>query len=47
MVYNKTDILSEKFEELVDHLDEATVRKFHRFLDQKDEDLVISSIKKT
>ena len=46
MVYSKTDILNEKFEELVDRLDEPTVRKFRRFLNQKDEDLVISNIKK-
>ena len=46
MVYSKTDILNEKFEELVDRLDEPTVRKFRRFLNQKDEDTVISNIKK-
>ena len=46
IVYNKTDILNEKFEELVDRLDEPTVRKFRRFLNQKDEDTVISNIKK-
>ena len=46
MVYNKTDILSEKFEELVDQLGEAATRKFNRFLDKKDDDAVINSIKK-
>jgi len=46
MVDNKTDILNEKFEELVEQLDEPTVRKFRRFLDQKDEDAVADSIKR-
>ena len=46
IVYNKTDILNEKFDELVAQLDEATVRKFRRFLDQKDDDNVIDNIKK-
>jgi len=31
---------------MVDNLDDATVRKFRRFLDQKDDDIVINSIKK-
>ena len=46
MVDNKTDILNEKFEELVDRLDEATVKKFRRFLNQKDDDEIISDIKR-
>jgi len=46
LVDNKTDILNEKFDELVDNLDEATVRKFRRFLDQKDDDVIVNSIKK-
>jgi len=46
MVDNKTDILNEKFEELVEQLDELTVRKFRRFLDQKDDDAVANSIKR-
>jgi len=46
MVDNKTEILNEKFEELVERLDESTIRKFRRFLDQKDDDTTISNIKK-
>lgn len=46
IVYNKTDILSEKFDELVDRLDEPTTKKFNRFLDKRDDDAVINSIKK-
>ena len=46
IVYNKTDMLNKKFDELVDQLDEFTIRKFNRFLDQKDDDAIINSIKK-
>ena len=37
--------LSDKFDELLVKLDEPTIRKFQRFLDQKDEDGVIRGIK--
>lgn len=46
MVYIKTDILSDKFDELLESLSEPIKRKFNRFLDNKDEDAVINSIKK-
>jgi hypothetical protein len=46
MVYIKSDILTAKFDELVDRLDEVTIKKFRRFLEQKDDDDVINSIKK-
>ena len=46
IVYNKSDILNKKFDELVDQLDEFTIRKFNRFLDKKDDDAIINSIKK-
>ena len=46
MVYNNTDKLNEKFEELMDELDEPTIRKFNRFLDKKDDNDVMNSIKK-
>ena len=46
LVDDKTDILAEKFEELVNKIDEPTIKKFKRFLDQKDEDAVVASIKK-
>ena len=45
LVDDKTAILSDKFDELLVKLDDATVRKFQRFLDQKDDDTVISGIK--
>jgi len=46
MIENKTDILSEKFDELINQLDESTTKKFRRFLDEKDEDKIVSQIKK-
>ena len=46
MVYSNIDILNEKFEELMDKLDEPTTRKFNRFLDKKDDNDVMTSIKK-
>ncbi len=39
-------MLSDKFDELVDDLDEATIKKFKRFLDQKDEDKIVNQLKK-
>ena len=45
LVDDKSEILSDKFDELLVKLDEPTIRKFQRFLDQKDEDGVISGIK--
>ena len=39
-------MLNGKFDELVDQLDEFTINKFNRFLDKKDDDAVINSIKK-
>ena len=45
LIDNKTEILSDKFDELLNKLDEPTIRKFQRFLDQKDEDKIISNIK--
>ena len=45
MIENNTDILSEKFDELVDTLDESTVAKFKRFLNEKDENRIINQIK--
>ena len=41
----KSDILETKFEELIDELDEFTIRKFRRFLDEKDEKDVAASLK--
>ena len=46
MVENKTDILTDKFEELIKTLDESTIKKFKRFIDEKDEDNVADQIKK-
>jgi len=46
MIDNNTEILSEKFEVLIKTLDEGTIKKFKRFLDEKDEDRVIDQIKK-
>ena len=45
MVYSKTDILSDKFNELIDKLDEPTKTKFNRFLEYKDDDNMIKIIK--
>ena len=45
IIFKKT-ILSEKFDGLITKLDEPTIRKFQRFLDQKDEDEdIFSNIK--
>ena len=46
MIYNKSDILSDKFEELLAQLDDSTKKKFGNFLNEKDEDHVILQIKK-
>ena len=45
LVDDKTAILSDKFDDLLTNLDEPTVRKFQRFLDQNDEDKVVAGIK--
>ena len=46
MIDNNTDILIEKFDELIKTLDEGTIKKFKRFLDEKDESKVADQIKK-
>jgi hypothetical protein len=46
MVYIKSDILTTKFDELFKRLDEVTIKKFRRFLESKDDDDTINSIKK-
>jgi hypothetical protein len=45
LVDDKTGILSVKFDELLDGLDEPTVRKFRRFIDESDENEVVSQMK--
>ena len=45
LVDDKSEILSIKFDQLLEVLDEPTTRKFQRFLDQKDENDVILGIK--
>jgi hypothetical protein len=45
LIDEKTEILSLKFDKLLAELDEPTVRKFRRFLDQSDENEVVSNIK--
>jgi hypothetical protein len=45
IVDNKGEMLQLKFNDMVDKLDEPTVRKFRRFLDERDEKEVISKIK--
>ena len=45
LVDDKTEILTEKFDELIEKIDEPTIKKFRRFLDQKDDDKIIASIK--
>ena len=45
LVDDKTEILSDKFDEMVNRLDEPTIKKFKRFLDQKDDDNIIAGIK--
>ena len=42
---DKTAILSDKFEELLTDLDEASIKKFQRFLDNQDDNSVITGIK--
>lgn len=46
IIDNKTYFLAEKFDEIYDTLDEGTIKKFKRFLDEKDQDRVIDQIKK-
>jgi hypothetical protein len=45
LVDDKTSILSVKFDELLDGLDEPTVRKFKRFIDQSDDNEVVTQMK--
>jgi DNA-directed RNA polymerase subunit RPC12/RpoP len=45
LVDDKTGILSIKFDELLGGLDEPTIRKFKRFIDQSDENEVVSQMK--
>jgi hypothetical protein len=45
LVDDKTAILSVKFDELMDKLDEPTVRKFQRFINESDDNEVVSKIK--
>lgn len=45
LIDEKTDILSEKFDELFVKLDDTTIKKFQRFLDYKDEDKIVVGIK--
>jgi hypothetical protein len=45
LVDDKTGILSVKFDELLDRLDEPTVRKFRRFIDQSDDNEVVTQMK--
>jgi hypothetical protein len=45
MLDNGSFILEEKFEKLLNQLDEFTVKKFRRFLSLKDENRVIINIK--
>ena len=42
---DKTAILSDKFDELLTELDEPSIKKFQRFLDNQDENSVITGIK--
>lgn len=46
LIDDKSDILSEKFEELLDKLDIHTIKKFQRFLDDKDNSHTIQQIKR-
>jgi hypothetical protein len=45
LVDDKTGILSVKFDELLDSLDEPTVRKFRRFIEESDENEVVTKMK--
>jgi len=45
LIDDKTAILSDKFDEMLVNLDGPTIKKFQRFLDQKDENAVINGIK--
>lgn len=42
---DKIDLLSEKFEALIDRLDDSTINKFNRFIDKKEDDKIIADIK--
>lgn len=46
LIEDKSDILIEKFDELIENLDEYTIKKFRRFLNEKDDDATILNIKK-
>ena len=46
LIDDKTGILSDKFDELLTTLDEPTIKKFQRFLDNQDENSVTTSLKK-
>ena len=45
LIDDKTEVLSLKFEEMIQTLDEFTIRKFQRFLDEGDDDDTITKIK--
>ena len=45
LIDDKTDVLSIKFEEMIATLDEFTIRKFQRFLDEGDDDDNVCKIK--
>lgn len=45
LIDDKTQILSLKFDEMIKDLDEFTIRKFSRFLDESDDNEVVSQIK--
>ena len=42
----KSDFLIEQFDQYKDELDESTLRKFGRFMNQQHEDFAINEIKK-
>ena len=42
----KTELLLEKFDELINDLPKTVITKFQRFIDKKDHDNVINKIKK-
>ena len=46
MMYEKSDMLNEKFVELMNDLDATTITKFNRYLENKDEEKVMDNIKK-
>jgi uncharacterized C2H2 Zn-finger protein len=46
LMEDKTDYLSDKFDELIETIDEHTLKKFRRFMEQKGESHVVSQVKK-